>query len=118
MASRSAQHLDRGEQIVHAASKDGEEQQNTNWLQVRDTRIPQGVGPTGSADAAGAIIANGWGVVTNFYSDKSSAGAESPVENCVNSGKPKRVEPWAILSQAPSDGEGAETIPKGSRAVA
>lgn len=41
--------------------------QNTTWLQVRDTRIPQGVGQTGSSDAAQVIQSNGWGVVTNFY---------------------------------------------------
>lgn len=42
--------------------------QNTIWLQVRDTRIPEGITQSGSTAVAGAsILGNGWGVVTNFY---------------------------------------------------
>lgn len=48
--------------------------QVTRWLQIKLTRIPEGIGPTGSvsidgnaAPAEASIVANGWGVVSNFY---------------------------------------------------
>jgi hypothetical protein len=48
--------------------------QVTRWLQIRLTRIPEGITPSGSVSIDGnagpaeaSIIGNGWGVVSNFY---------------------------------------------------
>jgi len=45
--------------------------QNVPWLRVKLTKIPEGIGPSGSVATGAAveasIISNGWGVVTNFY---------------------------------------------------
>lgn len=48
--------------------------QNVPWLRIKLTKIPEGIGSTGSvsidgnaAPAEASIISNGWGVVTNFY---------------------------------------------------
>lgn len=48
--------------------------QVTRWLQIRLTRIPEGITASGSvsidgnaAPAEASIIGNGWGVVSNFY---------------------------------------------------
>jgi hypothetical protein len=44
--------------------------QNVPWLRNRLTKMPEGIGTSGSVSAgAGAevsILSNGWGVVTNF----------------------------------------------------
>jgi len=42
------------------------------WLRLKLTKIPEGIGPTGSvsttvAATEAAIVSNGWGVVTNFF---------------------------------------------------
>lgn len=48
--------------------------QNVPWLRIKLTKMPEGIGATGSVSIDGnaapteaSIIANGWGVVTNFY---------------------------------------------------
>lgn len=48
--------------------------QNVPWLRIRLTKLPEGIGTTGSVSIDGnssgteeSIISNGWGVVTNFY---------------------------------------------------
>jgi hypothetical protein len=42
--------------------------QVTRWLQVRLTRIPEGITLSGQTTvAASSVIGNGWGVVSNFY---------------------------------------------------
>ncbi|MGH8898199.1 MAG: hypothetical protein ACRDZ4_14560 [Egibacteraceae bacterium] len=47
--------------------------QNVPWLRIKLTKMPEGIGQTGSVstgtgDAVEAsIVSNGWGVVTNFY---------------------------------------------------
>ena len=44
--------------------------QNTIWLQVKDTKIPQGTGLTGDLDAGAAprnVLTNGWPAVNQFY---------------------------------------------------
>lgn len=48
--------------------------QNVPWLRIKLTKMPQGIGPSGSVSIDGnataaeaSIITNGWGVVTNFY---------------------------------------------------
>jgi len=46
--------------------------QNVPWLRIKLTKMPEGIGPTGSVGNAVAgteatIITNGWGVVTNFF---------------------------------------------------
>jgi hypothetical protein len=47
--------------------------QNVPWLRCKLTKIPEGIGSTGSvalgtaANTEASIISNGWGVVTNFY---------------------------------------------------
>lgn len=40
----------------------------TRWLQIRLTRIPEGITLSGQTTvAASSVIGNGWGVVSNFY---------------------------------------------------
>lgn len=46
--------------------------QNVPWLRIKLTKMPEGIGATGSvsttvAATEASIISNGWGVVTNFY---------------------------------------------------
>jgi hypothetical protein len=48
--------------------------QNVPWLRIKLTKMPEGIGATGSVAIDGnaaateaSIISNGWGVVTNFY---------------------------------------------------
>lgn len=46
--------------------------QNVPWLRIKLTKLPEGIGSSGSvsttvAATEASIISNGWGVVTNFY---------------------------------------------------